>query len=66
MCKLRYDVKSQAAVVRTQAGRLRDPSSDLAGVAHRRRFRRRRDRDRPLARPLTVRSEEIDSLFGAS
>jgi hypothetical protein len=35
-------------------------------VAHRRRLRRRRGRDRPLARPLTVRSEEIDSLFGAS
>ena len=66
MCKLRCDIKAQAAVVRTQADRLRDPSSDLAGVAHRRRLCRRRDWDRPLARPLTVRSEEINSLFGAS
>ncbi len=66
MCKLRCDIKAQAAVVRTQADRLRDPSSDLAGVAHRRRLRRRRDWDRPLARPLTVRSEETNSLFGAS
>ena len=66
MCKLRCDIKVQAAVVRTQADRLRDPSSDLAGVAHRRRLRRRRDWDRPLARPLTARSEEINSLFGAS
>lgn len=38
MCKLRCDIKAQAAVVRTQADRLRDPSSDLAEVAHRRRF----------------------------
>jgi len=65
VCKLRQDVKAQAAVVRTQADRLRDPSPDLAGMAYRRRLRRRRDRDRPLARPLMVRSEEIDSLLGA-
>jgi len=64
--KLRCNVKAQAAVVRTQARWLRDQSQDMAGVAHRRHLRRCRDRDRALARPLTVRSEEIHSLFGAS
>jgi len=55
------------------SGRGSDPSGSATGSVLRpgrggssSPFRRRRDWDRPLARPLTVRSEEINSLFGAS